>query len=315
MNNVSIIVHGGALSRLNSDQEKGMLEAIQKGFFILQGGGNCIDAVEEALKVAENIPVLNCGTGARLNLEGDAELDAAIMEGNNLNAGAVAALQKTQHPISVARKVMEETDHILLVGEGATKFARALNFKEYNPVTEDRIKEWKELREKIIKGEELPSSFNNILKYWSKLRKWIDDDTVGVVALDKEGNLAAGVSSGGGPLKMPGRVGDVPLIGAGIYVDKFSGGVVLTGHGEVFIKYLAAKTTCDFMKTGMNSQDACESLVKFINKKNPQAVVALIALDKNGNPGAARNVNTAPHAYQIEGMDKPRKNFAPIILP
>jgi len=166
---VAIIVHGGAGTIKKEERIpkviEGVKEAVIVGWKELRKG-SALDAVEEAIKVLEDNPIFNAGTGSVLTIDGKVEMDAAIMRGKTLEAGAVAGIWGVKNPISVARKVMEKTDHVLLVGEGAVKFARLMGFPEYNPITEERIEQWKELKEKLMKGE---------IKYWKKLGELIKE--------------------------------------------------------------------------------------------------------------------------------------------
>ncbi len=160
---------------------------------------------------------------------------------------------------------------------------------------------------KLRAGEELPS----IYKYWEKIRRWAD--TVGAVAIDQMGNIAAGTSSGGFPLKMPGRVGDAALICCATFAQNSAGGVSITGQGEVVIKTALAKTVVDLMKSGVSAQKAVERAINYINREFNNALMAIIAIDSKGGVGAARNIDLTPHAYMNESMLEPESNFAPIV--
>ncbi|RLE62788.1 MAG: asparaginase, partial [Thermoprotei archaeon] len=215
-----ILLHGGAGRYLLDEYRRRILErAIEEatiaGFNLLENGA--LEAVVESVRVMEDSGVFNAGLGSALTLNGYVEMDAGVMNGRDLSIGAVANLRGIKNPILVARKVMEETDHILLAGEGAYKFARMLGFEDFTDklVTEDKKKKHREIIDKWLKGE--------IYKGFTKLRKFFDQnagrmmETVGAVALDFEGNLAAAVSTGGIHIKLEGRVGDSPLPGAGFY--------------------------------------------------------------------------------------------------
>lgn len=187
-----------------------------------------------ALVLLEDDPIFNAGTGSVLGLTGEVEMDASLMTSEG-GFGAVAALQSVRHPIEVARLVMEKTDHFLLAGEGALRFARLMGVKPCNPVTPERKTLWRRSR------KELKS------KYFQKLKELGGYyGTVGVVALDMEGRLATGTSTGGISLHLPGRVGDTPIIGAGTYCDR-NGGVSTTGHGEAIMKTLLALRTVQLL--------------------------------------------------------------------
>ncbi|MEE8448935.1 MAG: isoaspartyl peptidase/L-asparaginase [Thermodesulfobacteriota bacterium] len=301
----TIAVLGGAMSPAKDEFPQGAAQAAEIGLKGLERAGTALDAVQAAVMCLEENPIFNCGVGARLNLSGQVELDAAIMDGRIMKAGAVGALQGFKNPVAVARKVMENTDHVLLVGQGAVNFARALGCEQKELITQARLDEWQEKRDKLEAGLPVPG----VLQEWVKLKDWMADDTVGVLSLDQEGNLAAATSSGGGALKLPGRVGDVALVGCGLYAENGAGGAVLTGSGEVFIRYLVAKMAVDFMKAGLGAQQAAEETLKTVTSREPETLMALVTLDKKGEVGGARNAESAPQAWVQEGMDGPVTEF------
>jgi len=291
----TIIVHGGA-GRVKEHKRERVLEGIKNaalaGFKVLQNGGSALDACEEAVKSLEDNPVFNAGTGSVLTLDGRCEMDAAIMKGSTLEAGAVAGVDNLKNPISLARKVMEETDHVLLIGDGAMKFARIMGFTEYNPITEERKKEWQELRERLLSGEPLHwHKIQDLLKKYPELLR----GTVGCVALDDNGEVVAGTSTGGVFLKLFGRVGDTPLLGAGTYATLF-GGASATGIGEGIMRTVLAKTVCDFMRMGLSAEKAAQAGIDLINH-TVKTETGIIAIDKNGNVGFAYNTKHMPVAY------------------
>lgn len=304
----AIVVHGGAINPLDEKFNNGVKQAVLKGSALLEKGGPALDVVTEAIVEMEDNPIFNAGTGSWANLAGDVEMDAIIVDGARQTSGAVASIRRVKNPILVARKVMEETDHILLAGEGATSFARALGFADYNPLTEEREQTWREMKEKLRKGEQLPMT-----KYWTKISKFASADTVGVVTLDKEGNMAAGTSSGGFPFKLPGRVGDVPIINCATFASNECG-VSLTGHGEIVMHNIIARRIHDSVLNGIEPQEAIEGTFRkvLLSLKNREGVLmAGIALDKKGNVGVARNVDLTPHAFIREGLTEVKVGFAP----
>jgi len=232
----AIVVHGGA-GNINPgdftiEQEKAyedkLREAIQNGAKILEDGGTALEAVEAAIIILEDSPLFNAGKGAVFNANGQNELDASIMDGKTLNAGAVANVKRIKNPISAALKVMENSPHLMLVGEGAEKFAAEQNLEMVNQeyfFTQSRWDSWQRAQQ----HEE-----QNLT---DKTKK---HGTVGCVALDVNRNIAAGTSTGGMTNKKYGRVGDSPIIGAGTYADNNSCGVSATGHGEYFIRNVVA---------------------------------------------------------------------------
>ncbi|MBO8174530.1 MAG: isoaspartyl peptidase/L-asparaginase [Thermococcus sp.] len=301
---VAIIVHGGA-GTIKKEEKipkaiEGVREAALAGWKELKRG-SALDAVEEAIKALEDNPVFNAGTGSVLTLDGKVEMDAAIMRGKTLEAGAVASIWGVKNPISVARKVMEKTDHVLLVGEGALKFARIMGFEEYDPTTEERIEQWKKLREKLLKEGTIP--------YWKKISELIKEypevlrSTVGAVAFDGE-EIVAGTSTGGVFLKIFGRVGDTPIIGAGTYANEFAG-ASCTGLGEVAIKLSLAKTAVDFVRLGLSAQKASEAAIELATKYFGKDTMGIIMIDREGNVGFAKNTKHMSVAYLKDGMNEP----------
>jgi len=300
----AIIVHGGAGTIRKEERIpkviEGVREAVLAGWRELKRG-SALDAVEEAVKALEDNPIFNAGTGSVLTLDGRVEMDAAIMRGKTLEAGAVAGIWGVKNPISVARKVMEKTDHVLLIGEGAVKFARLLGFEEYDPVTEERLKQWEELRKKLIeKGE---------TRHWKKLNELIKEypevlrSTVGAVAFDGE-EVVAGTSTGGVFLKMFGRVGDTPIIGGGTYANEVAG-ASCTGLGEVAIKLALAKSATDFVRLGLDAQAASEAAISLATKYFGKDTMGIIMADSKGNVGFAKNTKHMSYAFMRDGMEEP----------
>ena len=300
----AIIVHGGAGTIRKEERIpkviEGVREAVLAGWRELKRG-SALDAVEEAVKALEDNPIFNAGTGSVLTLDGRVEMDAAIMRGKTLEAGAVAGIWGVKNPISVARKVMEKTDHVLLIGEGAVKFARLLGFEEYDPITEERLKQWEELRKKLIeKGE---------TKHWKKLNELIKEypevlrSTVGAVAFDGD-EVVAGTSTGGVFLKMFGRVGDTPIIGGGTYANEVAG-ASCTGLGEVAIKLALAKSATDLVRFGLDAQSASDAAISLATKYFGKDTMGIIMVDARGNVGFAKNTKHMSYAFMKDGMDEP----------
>lgn len=301
---VAIIVHGGAGTIRKEERIpkviEGVREAVLAGWRELKRG-SALDAVEEAVKALEDNPLFNAGTGSVLTLDGKVEMDAAIMRGKTLEAGAVAGIWGVKNPISVARKVMEKTDHVLLIGEGAVKFARLMGFEEYDPVTDERLKQWEELRKKLIeKGE---------TRHWKKLNELIKEypevlrSTVGAVAFDGE-EVVAGTSTGGVFLKMFGRVGDTPIVGGGTYANEVAG-ASCTGLGEVAIKLALAKSATDFVRLGMDAQAASDAAISLATRYFGPDTMGIIMVDAKGNVGFAKNTKHMSYAFMKEGMKGP----------
>lgn len=279
---IAIAMHGGAGAPPNlpaerrAEYEAKLEEALRTGYAILEKGGSSLDAVEAAVRVLEDSPLYNAGRGAVLTNEGTAELDASIMEGKTRNAGAVASVKHVRNPISLARKVMEESPHVLLVGDGAEVFAKEqrqpLVDNEYFR-TERRIEQWRRTHEREQRQE--GASFD--VEEREKM------GTVGAVALDREGNLAAATSTGGRHYKKFGRVGDSPIIGAGTYADNETCAVSATGHGEYFIRGAIAYDIAAIMRyKGLTVKEAAESRIheKLAGMGGTGGV---IAIDAKGN--------------------------------
>ena len=293
MNKPVIIVHGGAWdipNELVSSHITGCEKAALRGWEILKSGGSALDAVEEAVKVMEDDPTFDAGVGSFLNEDGYVELDALIMDGLTIKAGAVAGVKRIKNPISLARKVLELTNHILIIGDGAEKFAKKINFPLIDPkelVIERELKRWMEIKKRRLKPEDFFSG----------------RETVGAVAIDVDGNIAAGVSTGGTPFKMPGRVGDTPIIGAGAYADNSVGGVAVTGFGEAIMRVLLAKKVIDLLAEGFPPKEAAKKgLEIMLEKTGGRGGVILIT--KKGEIGLYHTTTRMAFAYIISGKIK-----------
>ena len=251
------------------------LEANVAGWKILSANGRALDAVEAAARVPEEDPNnTTVGIGGAPDREGKVTLDACIMDENG-NAGSVAFLENIVHPVSVARKVMEKTPHVMLVGEGALKFAIAHGFKKENLLTSQSKKAFQEWKKK-----EEYKTVANIENH----------DTIGVIALDAGGNLSGACTTSGMAYKLRGRVGDSPIIGAGLYVDNEVGAATSTGVGEEVMKVVGSYLVVELMRQGRSPQEACQEAVTRIVKRNPEKAktiqVGFLALNKNGEYGA-----------------------------
>jgi beta-aspartyl-peptidase (threonine type) len=309
---VAIVVHGGAINPLNEKFNKAINSAITYGLDLLKKSESAVNTVCETIKTMEDNPIFNAGTGAWLNADGEVEMDAILVDGYTGKVGAVAAIKKVRNPILVAKKVMEETDHILLVGEGATKFARLVGFDEYNIVNEERRKKWNELKNKLLKGEDDP-----LLTYWTKIKKFVQfAETVGAVAVDSDGRIAAGTSSGGFPMKLPGRVGDVPIVNASTYASKICG-ISLSGYGELILRTMLASKIGNEIENGETPTNALYKIIKKYGTSESGGKILLggIALDWRGNVGCVKNTEYLPHGYGkfSNGKEEIRLNFGVVI--
>ncbi|MCY3869705.1 MAG: N(4)-(beta-N-acetylglucosaminyl)-L-asparaginase [Gemmatimonadetes bacterium] len=249
------------------------LSANQPAWKILKNGGSALDAVVRGAEVAERDPeVKSVGFGGYPNAEGEVEVDAAVVDGHSLGYGAVAGLRNIATPTAVARCVMEKTDHVFLVGNGALKFARTQGFEECNMLTEHGRRAWEKWKRERTGP---PADVH---------------DTIGLVALDQQGNLAAACTTSGAAFKLPGRVGDSPLIGSGLYADNDAGAAAATGRGEEITRTCGSFAIVEHMRHGKSPQEACEAVVQYLIARVPSArpyQMAYIAIDKYGNWGAA----------------------------
>ena len=292
---IALIAHGGAGSwRPGSEAEatQGLHDAVAIGRAILRAGGSALDAVCATVVALEDNPNYNAGTGACLNFDGFCELDACVMESRESRVGAVAALQRVKNPILVARKVMEETDHVMLAGEGAQRFARVMGFGDHDPITAARRADWEEKRRLLQDA---------LGKHSIKTRRFLKEHpeyaggTVGAVAVDGNGVLAAATSTGGVTLKMVGRVGDSPLAGAGNYASR-TVAASATGTGEFVIRSLAARALSEAMEHGATLANALADVMGRM-KRDYDADVGMIAVDAAGTPLAMHLTRDMPHAH------------------
>jgi beta-aspartyl-peptidase (threonine type) len=289
--NPSLIVHGGAWAiptEAAAACRKGCRRALEAGWEVLHRGGAATDAVEAAIVILEDDPVFDAGTGAHLNLDGRVELDAILMDGATLQAGAVAVLQRIKNPIRLARRLMEMNEHMMLVGEGAERFATEQGIELCDPASLVVPRE-RAAWERCHAG---PHTDENHVH---------QGGTVGAVAIDQSGRMVAGTSTGGTCCKRPGRVGDSPLIGCGCYADQEAGGVSCTGWGEAIMKIVMAKAAVDQLRAaGAKPQQIAESCVHLLATRTG-GTGGLILLDREGNPAAAFNTPGMAYGYVQPG--------------
>ena len=297
----SLIVHGGAWNipeEALADCRAGCRRALEAGWQILSRGGAALDAVEAAIVVLEDDPTFDAGVGAHLNRDGRVQLDAIVMDGATLKSGAVAAVERLRNPILLARKVLEASEHMMLVAAGAEQFATENGLALCAPedlIVERERAEWRRC------GEDLHAAEHHFSH---------EHGTVGAVAMDAQGRLFAGTSTGGTCCKFPGRVGDSSLIGCGCYADSEAGGVSCTGYGEAIMKVVLAKTAVDLLRqraicvdspvapsgdTSTADLTAREAVHLFA--KRTHATGGLILLDRHGNPGFAFNTPRMAYGY------------------
>ncbi len=289
MKNLVIIANGGA-GGINFPfrRAQGLKKAVSLGYEILKNGGSSLDAVEKATMILEDTKIFNAGTGSTFGLTGEVEMDASIMTSQG-NFGAVAAIRNVRYPIRIARLVMEKTDHLLLCGDGATHFARLMGIKYYNPKTKEKKRMWLRARQRLKSD------------YFPKLKKMAElYETVGVVAMDKNGIISVATSTGGISMHLPGRVGDTPIIGAGTYADK-NGGVSATGHGEMIMKTLLAFRTVQLMAR-YSAPVAGKMAIAYATKNNCRA--GIIGIDKMGRILCINNTEAMSWCYIKDGNMK-----------
>lgn len=288
-----LVIHGGAgtilKKNMTPEKEKAYNDALEKalqiGYDTLKKGGSALDAVEMTVRFMEDCPLFNAGKGAVFTNEGKNELDAAIMNGKTQAAGSVAGVTTIKNPISTARAVMEKSEHVMLIGKGAEKFAAQNGQTIVDPsyfFTEERWKALQKAKEEdsLLKTKKETPNHLAVKQPGNKDYKY---GTVGAVALDRYGNLAAATSTGGMTNKKFGRVGDAPIIGAGTYANNNTCAISCTGWGEYFIRLTMAKTISDMMEFGNWSlqKSADEMVMKRLPALGGDG--GLIAVDKNGN--------------------------------
>ena len=285
----ALVVHGGAGADPAEGRDvlrAGVTAAALAGWRVLTEDGRALDAVEAAVRVLEDHPRFNAGHGSVLTSGGTVEMDASIMEGDHLQCGAVAAVSRLANPVALARRVLEDGRHVLLVGEGAHAFARAVGIPECDPalLVTDRQRQ--------------------------RLATHGDGDrgTVGAVALDRHGTVAAATSTGGMVGKRPGRVGDSALIGCGTYADSTLGGVSCTGSGEAIIRVVLARRALDYLKEADDPDYAAKVAVDLLVEEG-RGEGGLILVDWRGRVGYAQSTPLMPVAWMSPALDAPRVPF------
>lgn len=288
----TIIVHGGAGASPTEGRDElrlGMRGAVLAGWRILANAGGALDAVEAAVRSLEDNPRFNAGHGSVLTTAGTVEMDASIMEGNGLRCGAVANIIGIANPITLARRILEDGRHVLLAAEGALAFARDAGLPECEPealITERERRRWLERHSRAA----APAG------------------TVGAVALDRRGTIAAATSTGGVAGKLPGRVGDSALIGCGTYADSTIGGVSCTGNGEAAIRVVLARRALDYLKQADNPEYAARVAVDLLVEEG-RGQGGLILLDWRGRHGYAHSTPLMPVAWMSPAQDEPTVPF------
>jgi beta-aspartyl-peptidase (threonine type) len=299
----SLMIHGGAgsLGKPGDDEravryQDSLRRILERGRAILTADGSALQAVETCAALLEDDPIFNAGRGAVLNADGKVELDAAIMDGRDLSAGAVAGVVDVANPVRLARRVMTDSGHVMLIGEGATRFARRCGMptvpEDYFQ-TPERLAQWQRVHRKQTMQLDHDTS-------------GMDDEdpkhgTIGAVARDRAGNLAAATSTGGVVNQRPGRVGDSPIIGAGVYADNESCAVSATGHGEDILRCVLARTIVDFMLLqGLDAEAATRAGIAYFRRK-VQGRGGVIVIDRHGNCARAFTTPNMIHGWIAQG--------------
>jgi beta-aspartyl-peptidase (threonine type) len=283
----ALIVHGGAGADPAEGPDElrlGIREAVIQGWRVLAEDGTALDAVEAAVRSMEAHPRFNAGRGAVLTRDGRVELDASIMEGDGLRSGAVGAVSRIAHPVTLARRILEDGHHVLLVGEGALAFAREQGLPECDPselITERQLARWKAAA---------------------------GGSTVGAVALDRRGTIAAATSTGGIAGKPPGRVGDSALIGCGTYAESTLAGVSCTGNGEAIIRVVLARRTLELLKVVENPAHAAEAATDVLTEEG-RGGGGLILLDWRGRTACAHSTPFMPVGWMSRAEPDPVLSF------
>ena len=300
----AILVHGGAWDIPAGERDAhqaGALAAVRLGFDLLRDGVSALDTVEAVVTLLEDDPALNAGTGSVLNRRGEAVLDASIMDGEDLRVGGVAAVRTILNPVRVARRVIEATRQVLLVGVGAEEFAREQGFEAIQPEELVVPREVTRLREYQARRRQHQARRR---QHQARRRVAAPGDTVGAVALDREGRIAAAGSTGGTLGKRPGRVGDTPLPGAGLYVDSEIGGVACTGWGEGIARLSMARAALARIEAGQAPEDAAQTLLRACASRL-SGTAGLLIVTPDARLVSAWSTPRMAHGWAHSGMQGP----------
>ena len=297
MGKLALMVHGGAWEIPEALQEacrEGCRRALERGWAVLSRGGSALDACEQTVMELEDDPVFDAGLGSHLNRDGRVQLDAILMDGRTLKCGAVCAVERLRNPIRVARLVLERSQHMMLAGPGAEQFAVEMGVSLCNPaelVVAREVETWYRLKHETDAGR-------------GRFQDGERLGTVGAVALDGEGNLAAATSTGGTACKYPGRVGDSALVGCGCYADQRTGAISATGYGEAIMKVVLAKAVSDLLADGLEPQAAAEKALALLAERTG-GQGGLIVVDPAGRLGSAFTTSHMAYGYRTSDSPQP----------
>jgi L-asparaginase / beta-aspartyl-peptidase len=289
---ISMIVHGGAWAIPDAEVDshlRGVRAALDAGWSVLTDGGSALDACEAAVRALEDDPTFDAGVGSFLNANGEVELDAAMMDGRSLHAGAVAAVQRVRNPVSLARRVLQ-SEHVLLVGAGAERVAQESGVPLCDPATLIIPRE-RERWERVQADPSLASG-----------AEFRGHDTVGALARDSRGDLAVAISTGGTLNKLPGRVGDSPLVGCGFYADNEAGACCATGHGESIMRVVLSKAVIDDLAAGADAPGAARRAIETLARRTG-GLAGCIVLRPDGSIGLHHNTPRMAYAYRTGGSE------------
>ncbi|HEY6885388.1 MAG TPA: isoaspartyl peptidase/L-asparaginase [Nitrososphaeraceae archaeon] len=326
--NFGILIHGGAsgsnkrrITKQSFNRGEGRIakaieQAVCCGFDILRNvnaneSSTALDAVEIAVTSMENSGVFDAGiVGSYLTMDSEIEMDASIMNGKDLTAGSVGAVKNIQNPIKLARLVMERTDHVMVVSDGATQLAKLFGIEiKYRKPSEQNLKKYNNYIRNNKNKRAMKSEWPKNYKLFSSLSRFMCDHfgTVGAVAIDKQGNVASAVSTGGRWFKMRGRVGDSAIIGSGLYADNESGAACTTGVGELIIRLCLAKTACDYMRAEQDALTSSRRAIELLTRKFGKNTGGIIAVNKHGEFGMEINTQSMPIAlFTNKTGDRPK---------
>ena len=307
-----ILIHGGAsVKKLKKTNEikRSLKSAVSYGFDLLKSSSNkAVDSVEAAVASMEDSGVFNAGVGACLTIDKTVEMDASIMDGRDISAGSVGMVTGIKNPIKLARQIMERTDHVMIVSEGATKLSKLFNnaSEDYpHVINEKKMKEYDRLLKKFRTKWKKNSKLMMLSSMGSQEKNPQHYSTVGAVAIDKDGNVASAVSSGGIWLKMHGRIGDSAIIGSGVYADNNSGAACATGYGEYTMRLCLCKYACDQMQSKNSARLSSKKSIEMLTKRFGKNTGGIITVDTKGTFGIAYNTRSMSTALITNKNQKP----------